>query len=159
MKEFDLIVKYSGVKPSSCTCDKCQSMCKQAPCIGTPLDILRLIQNGYIEYLEMYNWQAGLDIGIPSTPMVQISGKKEDNCCPLFVNGRCSINPIKPTDGKLASCSKHASHRYLKFIAQLWTIDKFQGLVKFLDFLVITYAITKDKAAIKELSNTFKIPE
>lgn len=121
------IITATGVQPVECNCKDCQSMCLNAPCIGTPDDIITLMNNGYIEYLAFVGWCVGIEHGVPEISMVQIDHHlTKDGSCPLFKNGLCSIHHIKPLDGKLASC-KHKSYEDFKqgippayYVASTW---------------------------------------
>lgn len=123
MTELEMICQRSGTQVTQCDCQLCQSMCLRAPCIGTPEDIVRLINNGYIHQLETTAWGAGERIGIETFLSVQIKLDTHGGC-PLFKNGKCSIHEIKPTDGKLANCKdvnfKKGEITYLHLIAEEW---------------------------------------
>lgn len=91
-------------EPIQCNCDRCQSQC-HTPCLGTPQDILCLIDAGYAESLCYTEWAVGVILGFTSKiiPMVQI--KEENGWCVLFHNGKCELHDkgLKPTEGRLSS--------------------------------------------------------
>lgn len=145
MTELEMICKKSGIEVSECDCALCQTMCKRAPCIGTPQDIVTLINNGYIHELEQTAYSAGNAIGIETFISIQIKEDHDHGGCPLLKNGKCSIHHIKPTDGKLASCKDLHYDRsrpsYLHLIAKAWESEEniqrmvfiFKSLYRYLD--------------------------
>ncbi len=143
-----MICKKSGTQVSECDCPLCQSMCKKAPCIGTPSDIKRLIDNGYIHYLGVTTWSAGTHIGIDTFLSVQIV-KDDHGGCPLFKNGKCTIHDIKPTDGKLASCKvlhwDRKKPTYYHIIADTWNGLHNLKLMKFIINAVYKYESVNPK--------------
>ncbi len=99
-------MKQTGLEPSICSCTKCVDMCKHTPCIGTPQDILTLINNGHASSLSNTIWAAGLLNGIPPIDMVQLTATGDG--CIMFdkLTGYCKLHDagIKPIEGILASC-------------------------------------------------------
>jgi len=96
-------------------------MCQTCPCLGTPADILRLINNGYIYQLSITGWATGLQFGVPLIPMIQPKQLANGHCAFLTADKLCSLHNanLKPTEGKLA---KHYVPSYpiaLK-IAKMW---------------------------------------
>ena len=61
-KALQRIIRKTGRKPVSCKCDKCRNQCR-TPCLGTPDDILRLIEAGYRSRLVPTLWGVGLVMG------------------------------------------------------------------------------------------------
>ena len=41
---IEKIIRITGRKPVSCQCALCKSQCQRTPCLGTPQDILALIE-------------------------------------------------------------------------------------------------------------------
>ena len=147
----------SGREPVECSCSTCQNMCKRAPCIGTPSDILVLIQNGYIDQLEMSIWSAGIPIGIPEIEMVQLD-YNDGKGCKLQVNGLCSIHHIKPTDGRLATCKPEAfvsKTPAVGFVALTWMLPENQHLISFIEYCVLLFKSVGNKNHIINIANTF----
>jgi Fe-S-cluster containining protein len=144
MTELEMICKRSGIEVSECDCGICQSMCRQAPCIGTPADIVQLINNGYIHQLETCGYSAGNVIGIETFFSVQIKTDTRGGC-PLFKDGKCTIHNIKPTDGKLASCKSLFFNRedkkptYLHLIAESWNASENLSRIAFIIKSVYKY--------------------
>ena len=106
---FERIANQVGRHNVSCNCDKCKQMCQRTPCLGTPHDILALIDAGYADKVCYTEWAAGIRLGHISQPipMVQIkstNNAKHDGCCVFFHDGKCDLhdNGLKPTEGKLS---------------------------------------------------------
>lgn len=83
-------------------------MCQRTPCLGTPQDILALIEAGYVDKVCYTQWAAGISLRHITRPieMVQIKskGKGSDGECVFFHDGKCDLHEIglKPTEGKLS---------------------------------------------------------
>ena len=83
-------------------------MCERTPCLGTPHDILALIEAGYEDYVCYTEWAAGINLGFidEPIPMVQLKSKrgKTDGCCICYHDGKCELHlsGLKPTEGKLS---------------------------------------------------------
>lgn len=106
---FNRIARQIGKQPIACNCEKCREMCQRTPCLGTPQDILALIDAGYADKVCYTEWAAGMVLGHINRPipMVQIKskgGRKKDGCCVFFHNGMCELHEsgLKPTEGKLS---------------------------------------------------------
>lgn len=117
-------MQTTGRKPVRCSCDKCKKQCK-VPCLGTPDDILKLIDAGYISKLRITYWMVGMMLKkIPCPiPMVQImSGEKN---CTFFFNGLCQLHHtgLKPTEGKLSHHSITLEN-YLFELSLSWNVAK-----------------------------------
>lgn len=107
---FERIAKQVGRKPISCNCEICRSMCLRVPCLGTPQDILALIDSGYKDKVCYTEWAAGMIYGhtrVP-IPMVQIKAYNDGRCV-FFQDGKCELHDkgLKPTEGRLASHDFH----------------------------------------------------
>lgn len=105
---FERIANQVGRHNVSCNCEKCKQMCQRTPCLGTPHDILALIEAGYIDKVCYTEWAAGMVLGHTRRPipMVQLksTGSKVDGCCICYHDGKCELheNGLKPTEGKLS---------------------------------------------------------
>lgn len=105
---FNRIAKQVGKQPISCNCEKCKQMCQRTPCLGTPQDILALINAGHVDKVCYTEWAAGLFLGHITRPieMVQIKykGNGPNGECVFYNNGKCELheNGLKPTEGKLS---------------------------------------------------------
>lgn len=121
---FDKIKKNTGRKEVECSCELCQKQCK-VPCLGTPDDILRLLEAGYRDKLSVSYWMVGLLLGkLPAkVPMVQAIQTEQG--CVFFKDGLCELHSLglKPTEGKLS----HHELRLDNFIFELslgWNVAK-----------------------------------
>ena len=98
------IVRKSGRKPSVCRCVTCQNQCK-TPCLGTPEDILRLIDAGYGDKLKPTLWLVGMALGRLDYPIPMIQATQtSEGWCIFFKDGLCELHDLglKPTEGKLS---------------------------------------------------------
>lgn len=102
MNSAQLIASMTPARPHDCACQTCQKLCEHTPCLGTPQDIARLILDGFAPVLAKTLWLAGARFGLPAISMVQIAARPS-GACPLLNSGKCTIHPIKPTGGKLAT--------------------------------------------------------
>ena len=98
------IMRKTGRKPIECKCQKCKQQCK-TPCLGTPEDILRLINAGYKERLAITHWWVGIARGKLDFPVIMIQARQEENgYCTFFRDGLCELHDLglKPTEGRLS---------------------------------------------------------
>src|SRR4051812_31306994 len=101
MTEQDRIIKATGKKVNCCSCSECKKMCRTAPCIGTPEDILKIINAGYIHKLQVTLWGAGIPFGL--APLALVAPYMEEHGCAfLSPEGLCELHDsgLKPTEGK-----------------------------------------------------------
>ena len=101
---FSHISQKSGRKPTSCNCKECKSQC-HTPCLGTPEDILKLIEAGYEDRLSPTLWAVGMLMGLTDKPIKMIQARQEDNgWCTFYHNGLCELHDLglKPTEGRLS---------------------------------------------------------
>lgn len=98
------IIRRTGRKPVECKCRACKEQCR-TPCLGTPDDIMKLIEAGYIDKLLPTGWVVGMMLGKIDhvIPMVQLK-KAENGFCVLYKGGLCLLHELglKPTEGKLS---------------------------------------------------------
>lgn len=104
---FQNISHHCGRKPIQCMCKKCQMQC-HTPCLGTPQDILKLIDAGYGDRLELTGWAAGIIMGVCDHIITMVQPRQEDgDHCTFFHNdtGKCELHELglKPTEGRLSS--------------------------------------------------------
>lgn len=98
------IMRKTGRKPIECKCQKCKQQCK-TPCLGTPEDILRLINAGYKERLAITHWWVGIARGKLDFPVIMIQARQEENgYCTFYHDGLCELHDLglKPTEGRLS---------------------------------------------------------
>jgi hypothetical protein len=101
ISEIQEIKAVSNGIESECACTQCQNMCKTAPCLGTPADIKRLVDNGYSGKLSITAWGVGQFYGLPIIYMVQPT--KTPTGCVFLKDDKCTLHEsgLKPTEGKL----------------------------------------------------------
>ncbi len=126
MKNLQLenIIRATGRKESQCNCSKCQKQCN-VPCLGTPDDILKLIEAGYKDKLIVSTWIVGMMLEKYPEPIVMFQAKRTENGCVFFKNGLCELHDLglKPTEGKLS----HHEIRLDNYIFELslnWNVAK-----------------------------------
>lgn len=97
------IIRKTGRKVTECKCLLCKNQCR-TPCLGTPEDILRLLENGYKSCLAVTYWEAGILMGGCSRPIIMIQAKDNDGHCIFYQDGLCKLHNkgLKPTEGKLS---------------------------------------------------------
>lgn len=103
--EVEQIKQISGKQENACSCQTCKKMCRTTPCIGTPDDILKIMEAGHTDKLQLTIWCAGVVIaGIPPIQMVT-PYMKDKGCAFLSDQGLCSLHDsgLKPTEGKLTN--------------------------------------------------------
>ena len=105
---FERIANQVGRHNVSCNCEKCKQMCQRTPYLGTPQDILALINAGHVDKVCYTEWVAGMVLGHITRPIVMVQikskGKDKDGECVFFNDGKCELheNGLKPTEGKLS---------------------------------------------------------
>lgn len=97
------IIRKTGRKPIECRCKTCQAQC-MVPCLGTPDDILRLIQAGYGDRLALTHWCVGLLLGKMNYTVPMVQAIQTDEGCTFFHDGLCELHDkgLKPTEGRLS---------------------------------------------------------
>lgn len=141
---FDFLVQETGVKPVSCSCNTCKSMCKEGPCLGTPLDIVAIIEAGYADKLCLTEVRSLIPFGIPAHETIQPRYDKQKKACAFFTDeGLCELHDkgLKPTEGKLAGCEqgRHNNIKMLPAVAVGLTWFPVNSMVQeaFLKFLLV----------------------
>ncbi len=102
---FKRIVRKTGRKPIACKCEQCKNQCR-TPCLGTPEDILKLIEAGYVERLKPTMWLTGMALGKLTYPIPMVQAETMDNgwCTFRREDGLCELHDLglKPTEGRLS---------------------------------------------------------
>lgn len=100
---FEKIVRKTGMKPVSCKCNLCKKQC-QAPCFGTPEDMIKIIGDGYKDRVVALEFKG--------TKVLAPKYDNEKKSCTFFTNGLCELHDsgLKPTVGKLSHHSTDASN-------------------------------------------------
>lgn len=107
-------------------------MCKRAPCIGTPVDIINIIEAKGEDFVKK-NFSPTLlfplyILGVTNGPTRAIvQNVKDDGSCIFFNNdGLCDIHEIKPTEGLWTNCHKGPNVLELDpsiLVIHEWTVD------------------------------------
>ena len=123
------IAKKSDKNPIECSCNTCRQMCKNAPCLGTPQDILRLCEAGYSEKIMPTLWGAGLVLGfIDFTIDMYQQIEVKNHGCIFLKDGLCELHDkgLKPTDGVLSNCksSQYFENSTSWLVAKEWIEPK-----------------------------------
>lgn len=128
---FEKIARQTGRKPVECCCGLCKAMC-HTPCLGTPQDILALIDAGYADKLCYTDWLVGVILGFTPNCIAMIQIKEENGWCVFYHDGLCELHDkgLKPTEGRLAShivSPREVNPEYnLSFqVAKEWGDDNF----------------------------------
>ena len=110
------IMQRTGRRPTECRCQLCKRQC-HTPCLGTPQDILRLMDAGYTDRLSPTLWAAGVMMGVVSQPVPLIQAQcldgawgglldvgAESHCTFYTGDGLCELHDkgLKPTEGRLS---------------------------------------------------------
>jgi hypothetical protein len=123
MTTYEKIQLATGRQPVECSCQDCQDQCKTAPCLGTPEDILKLIQAGHGDKLQAIIWMAGVFTGLNDKPLTMVQLKfMEGEGCIMLKNGLCTLHKsgLKPTEGKLS----HHTACFDKVKSIAWNVAK-----------------------------------
>lgn len=158
---FSYIMRKSGRKPTACNCAKCQSQCR-IPCLGTPEDIVKIMEAGYADRLAPTVWAAGMIMGVIDRPVNMIQAiQREDGYCTFFNDGKCELHDLglKPTEGKLSHHSLKVDNfnpkRSLSWlIAKEWLSLK-PGVISVLSNLIVSSSMGLDSVSVRE---RIKIP-
>jgi hypothetical protein len=127
--EVDHIKLMSQTSENKCSCNTCKSMCRRSPCIGTPADMLALINAGFTDKLCLTEWLAGKAAGVlPELHMVTPLYDYDHGCCSFLTGeGLCQLHDLglKPIEGKLASCKNKGTaqvkHHVTFMVGRSWT--------------------------------------
>lgn len=133
---LERIIRRTGRKPVQCKCQECKKQCK-TPCLGTPEDILRLINAGYKDKLYPTEWCVGLVLGRINYAVPMVQPLQTPSGCIFFKDGLCELHEsgLKPTEGKLSHHSTKAeSYKFSKSlswnVAKEWLDAKNWGIVR-----------------------------
>lgn len=87
-------MKETPMKRIECKCEQCHT-----PCIGTPQDILRMIEAGYADRLLPFIWTEGIMLGFTSIPVFMVQPITRDGWCSFLKNGLCELKEkgLKPS--------------------------------------------------------------
>uniref|UniRef100_UPI003569A78B hypothetical protein n=1 Tax=Bacteroides fragilis TaxID=817 RepID=UPI003569A78B len=146
MKEttFQKIIRRTGRKPVECKCQACVNQCR-TPCLGTPEDIMRLIEAGYTSKLAVTGWSVGLVLGRIDRIIPMVQPLKADNgFCVFHKDGLCELHDLglKPTEGRLSHHSIKADNtnfrKSLSYnVAKEWEDPENRELIDKITFRVL----------------------
>jgi len=99
------ISRKTGKKLSFCKCELCKRQCAH-PCLGTPDDLVKLIEAGYQNRIMFILWTGAQKMGVHPDPIPMLTPLKDEtkHSCTFFTDGLCELHTLglKPTEGKLS---------------------------------------------------------
>lgn len=133
---FDKIKKNTGREEVECSCELCRKQCK-VPCLGTPDDILRLLEAGYRDRLSVSYWMIGLLLGKWPAKIPMVQAIRTGQGCIFFKDGLCELHSpgLKPTEGRLS----HHEIKLDNFVFELslnWNVAREWVDIKNLDKVI-----------------------
>jgi hypothetical protein len=134
--DHEWIKLNTGALEHSCSCKACKQMCKTSPCLGTPEDILNIIEAGYKKELASTLWCAGLKFGQIPLAMVQPFKTKSGRCAFLDKDDLCKLHEkgLKPIEGKLATHKGGAGDKLTFVVARTWVFKRnYDTITKIID--------------------------
>lgn len=121
---LERIIRKTGRRPVQCKCRECKEQCR-TPCLGTPEDILRLIEAGYKDKLYRTGWCVGLILGKTDHTIPMVQALQTSSGCIFFKDGLCELHELglKPTEGRLSHHSiKAENYKFSKSLS--WNVAK-----------------------------------
>ena len=136
LKSSDLVRAIVHTEPTACSCGRCVAMCERCPCIGTPQDMLRLIEAGHRDKLAPTLWAAqGFENAVEMIA-IDAQGMNDPGVlspCPFLRDGLCGLHDSgnKPTEGVLASCqhTQEEAARILAAVVASWLLPRNARLI------------------------------
>ena len=104
--EHHRVFQMTPVRQTECACNRCKKMCEKTPCIGTPADILKIIEAGYADKIEVTRFAAGLIYNFPVIDILATLYDVDKKACAFLEAGKCILHDkgLKPLEGQLANC-------------------------------------------------------
>ncbi|MBF0577400.1 hypothetical protein [Dysgonomonas sp. GY617] len=123
-KTLHKIVLKTGRVITECRCEECKSQCR-TPCLGTPDDIIKLIEAGYTDKLRLTVWTVGMRINKIEFPIPMVQAMMTENGCIFFKNGLCELHDLglKPTEGKLSNHTTKLDN-YIFEMSLTWNVAR-----------------------------------
>lgn len=137
------------VKDSECSCSMCVEMCKHQICWGTPHEIQRLIELGYMNRLMRDYWVGNFvepepeflskdyyDVHIICPAEIGEEGGFASSwhgkpCTFLTPDNKCEIHVQKPTEGRKAICREtNIPFRVHEYVARTWDTPEGRKIVE-----------------------------
>lgn len=111
MESEEIIKQLTGYEPTTCSCNTCKTMCKTAPCIGTPEEMIKIIEAGFVSKLIVTGYAAGIKYGAPAMDIIA-PDFNNGRCAFLNENDLCELHDLKlkPAEGCFANCN----HTHIK---------------------------------------------
>lgn len=106
--DYDIIKEATGLNDFDCSCNKCKAMCKTAPCMGTPSEMIKLIEAGFVDKLQLTIDFACMRYGLGPVEMIMpLFNEEKQRCTFLNENDLCMLHDLKlkPSEGRLANCN------------------------------------------------------
>lgn len=96
------MLEVTGLKPTVCSCKVCRKKCSQIMCLGTPDDILRLINAGFGNLLQEIQISVVLVNHREVMPIRMVQLMRDENGCAVFKDGMCLLHNmgLKPAEGR-----------------------------------------------------------
>lgn len=135
-KYFSILSNLKNIPDCSCDCKTCKMLCI-IPCVGTPKEIEKIIENGYadklvlrpIDYFYHDEWNTSF-ILCPKKNFNSMTCSFQDE------EGHCELhkNNLKPCEGRKASCQREekdcTEENIRAEIAMLWEMPFGKKLVR-----------------------------
>lgn len=147
-----MIKDLKDISTITCTgCSKGISMCKTFPCRGTPEEIQKLIDAGYVDKLQIDYWIGNPDSTITGNPFPKdvfylrpaVLGqektkagfsRKRGNCTFLTTEEKCGLHDLglKPTEGKISCCKDNTlpTQELNHMIIHTWDTEEGRNLIE-----------------------------
>ena len=96
------------MKPVSCSCHKCRTMCARSTCVPTPEQARELIRRGYGARLATYEFRLGGPKLVAPAPRGREGARglpdTLQGACTFYRDGLCELHTLglKPLEGQLA---------------------------------------------------------
>lgn len=84
------IIRKTGRFPKECKCKLCKQQC-HTPCLGTPSDILKLMNAGYSDKLSFTDWKAGIVMGCTDHVVTMVQATVNGDWCIFYHDGLCEL--------------------------------------------------------------------
>jgi hypothetical protein len=106
--DHQAIEELTGLQPISCACKRCSNLCKRISCMGTPQEILALINAGYAERIRpAINLRRFPGYTLPDRMLLFIPlYDPQLGSCTFLKNDLCTLHDrgLKPIEGRLSDC-------------------------------------------------------
>lgn len=136
--EFQHISRKTGRKPVSCKCQDCKNQCRTVSCLGTPSDILKILEAGFVQEIKPTDWLAGKEtLKVIDHVIDMFTPGYDHQGCIFFDNGLCKLHDLnlKPTEGRLSihtvSPTNLVPHKSIAYhVAKTWLDPKNEPIIQ-----------------------------